>query len=149
MKKLAVLSTAALIGLGSIAASTTQAEAQWRGWRGGWHHHQHHHRGGAVAAGLIGGLAAGALIGAAASSAYAAPSYYPAYGYAPVAYYHEPAPVVVRRRVVRRVHYAPVYRTRIVHRVPAYSYGYAPAYYPAYWGGPSVSVGFGFGRTWW
>jgi hypothetical protein len=155
MKKLAVLSTAALIGLGSIAASTTQAEAQWRGWRGGWHHHHHHHRGGAVAAGLIGGLAAGALIGAAASSAYAYPAYAPVY-------YDEPAPVVVRRRVVRRVAYAPVrrrvvvyddapvYRTRVVHRVPAYSWGYAPAYYPAtYWGGPTVSVGFGYGRTWW
>ena len=62
MKKLAVLSTAALL-LGSIAASTN-ADA---GWRGGW---GHHHGGGAVAAGLIGGLAAGALIGA-ASNAYA------------------------------------------------------------------------------
>ena len=154
MKKLAVLSTAALLGLGAMTASKP-AEA----WHWG-HHHHHHHRGGAVAAGLIGGLAAGALIGAAASSAYAAPAYYPSYGYAP-AYYGEPAPVVVRRRVVRRVHYAPVrrrvvvyddapvYRTRVVRRVPAYGYGYAPAYYPAYWGGPSVSVGFGFGRTWW
>ena len=138
MKKLAVLSTAALLGLGAMTASTPAEAWHWR----------HHHHGGAVAAGLIGGLAAGALIGAAASSAYAAPAYYPAYGYAP-AYYHAPAPVVVRRRVVRRVHYAPVYRTRVVHRIPAYSYGYAPAYYPAYWGGPSVSVGFGFGRTWW
>jgi hypothetical protein len=155
MKKLAVLSTAALIGLGSIAASTTEAEARWRG-----------HRGGAVAAGVIGGLAAGALIGAAASNAYAYPgydygyapvSYAPAY-YAPAAYYEEPAPVVVRRKVVRHVAYAPVqrrrvvvyddapvYRTRVVHRVPAYSYG---GYAPAYWGGPSVSVGFGTGHWW-
>ena len=135
MKKLAVLSTAALLGLGAMTASTPAEAWHWR----------HHHHGGAVAAGLIGGLAAGALIGAAASSAYAAPAYYPAYRYAPVAYYHEPAPVVVRRRVVRRVHYAPVYRTRVVHRVPAYSYGYAPAY----WGGSGISVGFGTSRYWW
>ncbi len=67
MKKLAVLSTAALIGLGSIAA-TTDAEAGWRG----------RHRGGAVAAGVIGGLAAGALIGGAIAAqqapVYAAPA---------------------------------------------------------------------------
>ncbi len=156
MKKLAVLSTAALIGLGSIAAST-DAEARWRG---GWGHR--HHGGGAVAAGVIGGLAAGALIGAAASNAYAYPAY--DYGYAPVAYghpvraysyapaYYEPAPVY-RTTVVRRVHapvyrervvrvrHAPVYRTRVVH-----SYGYAPV---SYWGGPSVSVGFGSGGYWW
>jgi hypothetical protein len=170
MKRLAVLSTAALLGVGSIAASTTEAEARWRGgWRHGWHGH-HHHRGGAAAAGILGGLAAGALIGA-ATNAYAYPaysygypaysypaySYYPAYGYgyaAPVAYYQQPRVVyrtrVVRRapayrtRVVHRVRHAPVYRTRVVHRIPAYSWGYAPAYY-----GSGVSIGFGSSRYWW
>ena len=93
MKKLAVLSTAALIGLGSMAASTTDAEARWRGHRGG----------GAVAAGIIGGLAAGALIGA-ATNAYAAPSYGYApsysYGYAPVAYDYGGECIIERRRTV-------------------------------------------------
>jgi hypothetical protein len=46
---------------------------------------------------------------------------------------------VYRERVVR-VRHAPVYRTRVVH-----SYGYAPV---SYWGGPSVSVGFGSGGWW-
>jgi hypothetical protein len=171
MKKLAVLSTAALIGLGSMAA-TTEADAGWRGHR--------HHRGGAVAAGVIGGLAAGALIGAAASNAYANPSAHYGYGYAPATYGYavpaysydeddyEPAPVVYRTRVVHyapahrtrvvRTHYAPAHRTHVVrtHYAPAYrthvvraryapDYGYAPA--ASYWGGPSVSVGFGGG--WW
>ena len=142
MKKLAVLSTVALIGIGSVA---TAPDAEARPWRG--------HRGGAVAAGVIGGLAAGALIGAAASSAYAAPAYgydygyAPAYGYgygyAPVAYEYAPAPVY-RTRVVRRSYapvaygydYAPVYRTR---RVVRTSYRYAPVSYSyGYsWGGPA------------
>lgn len=174
MKKLAVLSTTALIGFGSIAASTTDAEARWRGHRGG----------GAVAAGVIGGLAAGALIGAAASNAYAYPSYgygyeqVPAYGYgyAPVgyrgavrAYSYEPAygydyAPAYRTRVVR-ARYAPVYRERVVRSYGyaprqrlARSYGpehhgYAPAYYGGgygggYYGGPRVSVGFGSGGYW-
>jgi hypothetical protein len=158
MKKLAILSTAAVIGVGSIAASTTDAEARWRGHRGG---------GGAVAAGVIGGLAAGALIGAAASNAYAYPSYgygyAPAYdyGYAPVAYgtpvraySYEPAyyaqPRVYRQRVVR-ARYAPVYRERVVRSYSYPAYGYAPAYYGGggYYGGPRVSVGFGSGGYWW
>ena len=112
MKKLAVLSAAALVGLGAIAS--TQAEARPRG--------------GAIAAGVIGGLAAGALIGAAASSAYAAPygyygyapaygyGYAPAYTYAPAYSYGYAAPVVS---------YGPAYyphrttyRTRVVYRAP-------------------------------
>lgn len=140
-KKLAVLSAVALIGVGSLATAP-DAEARWRG-----------HRGGAVAAGVIGGLAAGALIGA-ASGAYAAPSYhhgyypasysYPAYsyGYAP-AYYEDDYAPVYRRRVVRR-HYAPVayyhrpaYRTRRVVR----SYSYAPVSYGHSWGRPAYYHG--------
>ena len=62
MKKLAILSAVALIGVGSLAS--TDAEARNRRVNAG-----------AVAAGVVGGLAAGALIGAAAAS-----SYYP-YGY--------------------------------------------------------------------
>ena len=166
MKKLAVLSTAALVGLGSIAASTTDAEARWRG---------RHHGGGAVAAGIIGGLAAGALIGA-ATNAYAAPSYgyapassygyapaasysyAPAYGYgyapasygyAQTAYYDDDyvAAPVYRTRVVHRVH-APVYRQRIVraHYAPAYRTRAVRAHYaPAY--GARVVRGYGHGRA--
>jgi hypothetical protein len=122
MKKLAILSAAALIGLGAVAS--TQAEAAPR-------------RGAAVAAGVIGGLAAGALIGAAASNAYASPYYggygygYPAYGYAP-AYSYGYAPAY------QPVYVAPqrVYRTRRVVRT------YDPYYYRSR---PAVSIGFGFG----
>jgi hypothetical protein len=164
MKKLSVLSAAALISIGSMAAPTNADARHWRG--------------GAVAAGLISGIAAGALIGAAASSAYAAPAYYPAYGYAPVSYWGYPPPPVYRTRVVRRVYVpAPAYRTRVVHvRRPAYRtrvvrrvyarapvyrtrvvrtyHAPAPYYAPAAygWSGPSVSVGFGFGAPagfWW
>jgi hypothetical protein len=159
MKKLAILSTVALIGFGSVAA--TEAEAQNR------------RRGGAIAAGVIGGLAAGALIGA-ASNAYAAPAYsygYSPYGYAP-AYGYGYAPAT---RVVQSYGYAPAYQevyvprrtvrsTRVVRRAaPGYrttrvvqSYA-APAYRTtrvvrsydpyasSYYGGPGVSVGVGFG----
>jgi hypothetical protein len=114
MKKLAVLSAAALVGLGAIAS--TQAEARPRG--------------GAIAAGVIGGLAAGALIGAAASSAYAAPygyygyapaygyRYAPAYAYAPAYPYSYAAPVVSVGFGPAYYGYRPVYRTRVVYRAP-------------------------------
>jgi hypothetical protein len=126
MKKLAVLSAAALIGLGSIAS--TGAEAGDR------------RNGGAVVAAGIAGLAAGAMLGAAASNAAAAPAY--GHAYAPTAYH--------TTRVVRSYEYdpeiyeevyvpPPVYRrTRVVHTYDPYP----PRYYS---GGPSVSVGFGFG----
>ncbi len=117
MKKLAVLSAAALIGLGTVA-STTSAEAQSR-------------RGAAVAAGVIGGLAAGALI-AGAANAYAAPRYGYGYGYAP-AYGYGYAPVVQQVYVPPRR----VYRTTRVVR----TYPYAPTYYSR----PAVSIGLGFG----
>lgn len=73
MRKLAVFSAAALIGVGALAPAASEARD----------------RSGAIAAGVIGGLAAGALVGAAAS-AHAAPIYgYPAYGYAyPPPVYH-------------------------------------------------------------
>jgi hypothetical protein len=145
MRTLAVVSAAALLGLGSFA---DDAQAQFR-----------RSRGGAIAAGVIGGLAAGALLGA-ATSAYAAPgySYYgyaPAYsygyapsysyGYAPAysydyayaptyGYNYGYAPAYVPRRT---------YRTRrVVRRHYAPRYAYAPAYS---YGGPNISVGFGFG----
>jgi len=129
MRKLAVLSAVALIGLGSMAA-TTDAEARSR------------RNTGAVVAAGVAGLAVGGLIGAAASNAYAAPAYghsypaygYPSYGYAPVATTH----------VVRSYDYgyapAPVYRTRRVVRYTApvtYDYGYAPVRYGYSWGGPA------------
>ena len=108
MKRIALLSAAALIGAGSLAS--THAEA-----RGG----------GALAAGLIGGLAAGALIGA-ATQAHAAPAYGYGYGYADEGY--APAPVVVRRAPAYRVYEedGPVYATRrtvTYERVPV---GYGP-----------------------
>ncbi|MBQ0820818.1 hypothetical protein KBI52_11435 [Microvirga sp. HBU67558] len=123
MRKLAVLSAVALVGFGSMAAST-DAEARSR------------RNTGAVVAAGVAGLAAGGLIGAAASSAYAAPAYgygYPAYGYAPV----------MTTRVVRTYDDydyapAPVYRTRRVVRYSApVTYGYAPARYGYSWGGPA------------
>ena len=142
MKRIAILSAAALIGVGSLAA--TDAEARYR-----------RHHGGAVAAGVLGGLAASALIGAAASNAYAAPAYGYGYGhgyayggyapevsygyaaptyddgYAPVDYGYAPAPVYHTTRVVRRA-YAPVaydYAPRRVYRAPRVvrGYDYAPA----------------------
>jgi hypothetical protein len=90
MTRIALLSTAVLVGTATLVS--TQAEA-----RGG----------GAIAAGIIGGLAAGALIGA-ATQAHAAPGY--GYGYGGYA----PAPVVVRPAPVDRVYEedAPVYATR-------------------------------------
>lgn len=56
---------AALALCATVAASSTTAEAGWRGHRRGGN-------GGAIAAGIIGGLALGAL---AAGSAYASPRY--------------------------------------------------------------------------
>lgn len=120
MRKLGPLAASAVIGVGALCSTDTQARD----------------RGAAIAAGVIGGLAAGALVGAATSNAYAAPAYgynYPAYGYE----YDEPPPVVYRkRRVVRTYDYdeVPVYRTRRV--VRSYSYRYAPAEYEYSWGGP-------------
>ena len=127
MKKLAVLSAAALIGLGTVA-STTSAEAQSR-------------RGAAVAAGVIGGLAAGALI-AGAANAYAAPRYGYGYGYAPAPAYgygYAPAYGYGYAPVVQQVYVPPrrVYRTTRVVR----TYPYAPTYYSR----PAVSIGLGFG----
>jgi hypothetical protein len=118
MKRLAVLSAAALLGIGALTSSAAEA-------RGG----------GAIAAGIIGGLAAGALLGAAVSDAHAAPGY----GYAPPAYgygYGPPPVAVYRPAPVTRsyVYEAPVYETR---RVVSYDrgpgdYGYRPR--PRHWG---------------
>jgi hypothetical protein len=101
MTRIALLSAAALIGVGTLASSDAEA-------RGG----------GAIAAGLIGGLAAGALIGA-ATQAHAAPAY--GYGYADYGY--APAPVPVRPTPVYRAYEydEPAYATRRVvtyERVP-------------------------------
>jgi len=131
VKTFALLSAAALIGFGS--AASTGAQARDRG------------NGGAIAAGVIGGLAAGALIGAAASNAYAAPAH---------VYYGSASAPYRTTRVVHSYHYAPevyeevygpprAYRTTRV--VRTYD-SYAPV---GYWGGPSVSVGFGFGTRAW
>jgi hypothetical protein len=58
MRKLAAVSAAALIGVGALTSTPTEARD-----------------GSAFAAGMIGGLAAGAMIGASAN-AYARPVYY-------------------------------------------------------------------------
>ena len=108
MKKLAILSAAALIGLGGIAS--TGAEAGSR------------RNGGAIAAGVIGGLAAGALIGAATSNAYAAPAYGYGYGYAPatrVVQSYGYAPEVYEEAYVPRRAYR---TTRVVQRYEAPAY---------------------------
>ncbi|WP_082510761.1 MULTISPECIES: hypothetical protein [Methylobacterium] len=79
MTKLAALTAAALVALGTFGSPAAQARGS----------------GGAIAAGVIGGLAAGALLGAAVSEAHAAPGY--GYGYgrpAPAYGYEEEAPVV-------------------------------------------------------
>ncbi|MDP4002577.1 hypothetical protein [Methylobacterium sp. NEAU K] len=127
MKRIALLSAAALVGAGTLASSAAEA-------RGG----------GAIAAGLIGGFAAGALLGAAAQ-AHAAPAYgYADYGYAP-------APVVVRPAPVYRAFEddGPVYATRRVvtyDRVPVgYGYGYARRAWHDDWG---YDHGYGGRRDW-
>jgi hypothetical protein len=167
MRRLAILSTVALVGFGALA--TTDAEARPR------------RNAGAVVAAGVTGLAVGGLIGAAASNAYAAPAYgysypgygysaygYPAYGYSAYdypayaypAYSDDDAPVTYRTtRVVRSVPayderyvYAPapaVRTTRVVRNygygtpvaavrtVRSYDDGYAPVNYRYSWGGPA------------
>lgn len=156
MKKLAILSSVALIGFGSLAAAT-DAEARTR-----------RSTARAVAAGVVGGLAAGALIGA-ATNAYAAPGYtyggyYPAYGtaYAPAAttygYGTTYAPATTYRttRVVSGYGYQPeVYEEYVPRRryrttrVVRSTTSYAPAAYS--WGSPGVTVSYGapaYGYRW-
>lgn len=67
LRKVGIGALAALTVAGSIAVSTGDAEARWRG-----HRHHHHGVGLGIAAGIIGGIAAGAL---------AAPYYGGYYGY--------------------------------------------------------------------
>ncbi|MGU3360221.1 hypothetical protein ACLBWX_07800 [Methylobacterium sp. M6A4_1b] len=98
MTRLAALTAAALVALGTFGAP----EAQARG------------NGGAIAAGVIGGLAAGALLGAAVSEAHAAPGYEYGYGRPAPAYEYEDDAPVVRYRP------APVMR--------GYAYDEAPSY---------------------
>lgn len=82
----AFLAVAAIAG--TLAATTTDADAQWR--RRGW-----------VPGAVVGGVAAGALLGAAIANsgpAYAAPP--PGYYYGPgPAYVDDPGCRLVRRRV--------------------------------------------------
>jgi heme A synthase len=122
MKKLAVLSTAALIGLGSVVS--TGAEAGDR-----------RNAGAAVAAGIV-GLAAGAMLGAAASNASAASAYAPGpYRTTRVVRGYEYDPEIYEEVYVAPPGYR---RSRVVHTYETY----APRYYSA---NPSVSVEFGFG----
>ncbi|WP_233383273.1 hypothetical protein [Methylobacterium sp. C25] len=98
MKTIAVLSAAAVLGVGAL--TSTGAEARWRGG------------GGAVAAGIVGGLAAGALAGAAASDyGYARPAYGYDDGYRGVGYDGgDDVPAYRTRRVVRETYeYGPGY----------------------------------------
>ena len=73
LRKVGIGALAALVVVGSVAASTTGAEARWRGH---YYHHHHHHRGigPGIAAGIIGGIAAATL---------AAPYYGGYYAYGP------------------------------------------------------------------
>lgn len=117
MKTLAILSAAAVLGIGAV--SSTGAEARWRG-------------GGGVAAGVVGGLAAGALLGA-ATSGYG----YGGYGYARPAYgyggYDDGYDGGYRGAGYDDGYDAPRYRTR---RVVRETYEYGPGYGGYSWGGP-------------
>jgi hypothetical protein len=109
----------ALITAGSIAivsmAAPTSAEAQWRGWRGGW---------GWGGVGV--GLAAGAIVG----GAIAANSYYNG-GYYNSGYYGYPT-----SGYPAYGSYAPGYGYAAATYAPGYGYGdtYAPAYGYGYGG---------------
>jgi hypothetical protein len=126
MKKLAVLSVAALMGLGAVASTSAAAGDRRNG-------------GALVAAGIV-GLAAGAVLGAAASNAAAAPAYRPAYAPSPYRTTHVVRTYDDDPEVYEEVYVAPpAYRTiRVVRTYEVYE----PRYYAP---GPSVSVGFGFG----
>lgn len=77
IRKTATAAVAALALGSAIVASTTSADAYWRG-RGGW--------GAPVAAGIIGGLALGAIAAQASQPRYyAQPRYYEPPAYYPVA----------------------------------------------------------------
>ena len=75
----AVLSAATISG--TVALTSTPAEAWHRGYSHGYHpgyayrHHRRSNRGAAIAAGVVGGLALGAIAAGAARPAYAAPAY--------------------------------------------------------------------------
>jgi hypothetical protein len=141
MKRFAVVSAVALIGLGAL--SPTDAEARSR-------RHHNNNAGAAVAAGVAGALIGG-LVASAANNAYAAPAYggpYDGYGYD---YGYGPAPVAAypygyyrRPPAVRTYNYyapAPAYRARPVVRAypaPYQRYGYAPVR-------PYGTYGYGYG----
>ena len=138
MRRNAALIVAAGVATAAFAAAP-DAHAQW-GWghRAGWYGGYARPWGGYYRSGwgwggpVATGLAAGAVGGLVASSI-AAPAYAygcPGYGYSPYGFgypvstvrtveYVDPAPVVVRRRVVYR---APIYPRRIVVR-RGYRYG--------------------------
>jgi hypothetical protein len=144
MRKSSIFVAAAAL-TGATLAAVPEAEARPWGWRGpgvGWHagyarpwgYGGYYRRGwgwggGAVAAGLAAGAVGGLIASSLATPAYAYS--YPAYGYGyPVqtvrtVEYIDPAPVVVRRRVVYR---APVYPRRVIVR-RAYRYGPSVAVY--------------------
>ena len=121
MKRIAILTTAALLAFSSLG--TTNADAQWRRYRSGG--------GGAVAAGLIGGLALGAIAASASRSYYGRSygdyyggyypngGYIPGGGYAPEAGYYESYPVYYAP-----TYYAPPYQTVIYGGAPLYGRRY-------------------------
>lgn len=87
-KKAMVGALAALTVAGTLAVTSTEAEAQWR--------RHHHHHGGGIAAGVVGGLALGALAAGAANPYYGHPGY--GYGAGPT-YYGGPSCYLTTRRV--------------------------------------------------
>jgi hypothetical protein len=96
-KALTALAVAAAMAF-AVVAAPDQADARWRG-----------HRGGSVAAGVLGGLAAGAILGGIAANQgyyYGPGGYYgdyygPGYYYGPGPYAYEPPPVVYLRPAPR------------------------------------------------
>lgn len=112
MKKVILLTSAALLTFGGIGSAQAQRVYYGHGWNGGYyHHHRGWGNGGALAAGLVGGALLGGLISAAATPAYPYPAYsYPAYGY--------------RYGYGYPAYSYPAYGYRWGSTYPAYSYGY-------------------------
>ncbi len=105
MRKLLALPVAAALGLGTVVASTHEADA--------YYYRRGNNAGALIAAGILGGVAAGALA-APTYGYYRRPAYY---GYYPARrYYSGPVyytrPVVYRRYYTRPVYYGPRYYHR-------------------------------------
>ncbi|MFA6264702.1 MAG: BA14K family protein [Pseudolabrys sp.] len=67
------------VGASGLLIAASPADAQWRGYRGGYHHGGYHRGGGYYGGGAaLGGFAAGAILGGALAARpyYGGPGYY-------------------------------------------------------------------------